>query len=145
MNWGKGLALAMITFAGMMTWFVIQASKHDSPLVTEDYYGAELKYQGRIDEVQRARALSVPAVITLTRTTVRVDLPVEMHDRTVTGTLTLQRPNDPRGDRTIDLPASTAGGYTMADQALLPGRYNVLLEWHADDTTYAMEEKTYVP
>jgi hypothetical protein len=145
MNWGKGLALAMIAFAGMMTWFVIKASQNDPSLVTDDYYAAELKYQVRIDEVGRARALSAPVAIALTRSSARVDLPAEMQGREVTGTLTLQRPNDPRADRIIVLPATTDGVYTVDDLALLPGRYNVLLEWKADGITYATEEKAHVP
>ena len=28
MNWGKGLTLALIAFAGMMAWFVFKASQN---------------------------------------------------------------------------------------------------------------------
>lgn len=145
MNWGKALTLAMIAFAGMMTWFVIKASQNPMPLVTEDYYAAELKFQGRIDEAARAKALSAPVAIALTRTSVQLDLPAEMRGRSVTGTLTLQRPNDPRADRTITLPATEAATYTLNDVQLLPGRYNALLEWQANGTAYYTEEKAYVP
>ncbi|MBX2973616.1 MAG: FixH family protein [Flavobacteriales bacterium] len=144
MNWGKALALALIAFAGMMTWFVIKASQNPEPLVTEDYYGAELKYQGRIDETARAKALSAPVAIALTRGSVQLDLPAEMQGRKVTGTLTLLRPNDPRADRTIALPATDAGGYALHDVQLLPGRYNAMLEWQADGIAYYTEEKAYV-
>jgi hypothetical protein len=145
MNWGKALALALIAFAGMMTWFVIKASQNPMPLVTEDYYAAELEYQGRIDEAARAKALSAPVAIALTRASVQLGLPAEMRGRNVTGTLTLLRPNDPRADRTIALPPTDAGAYALDDVRLLPGRYNALLEWQADGTTYYTEEKAYVP
>ena len=145
MNWGKALTLAMIAFAGMMTWFVIKASQNPMPLVTEDYYGAELKFQGRIDEAARARELSAPVAISLTRGSVQLDLPAEMRGRSVSGSLTLLRPNDPRADLTIALHATDAGRFMLSDARLLPGRYNALLEWQADGITYYTEEKVYVP
>lgn len=144
MNWGKGLALALFAFALMMTWFVFKASQHPSPLVTEDYYGEELKFQVRIDQAARAKALSAPVRFTLTRGSVQVELPAEMKGRTVTGTLALQRPNDPRGDRTIVIRATSTATTKVAVQ-LLPGRYNAAMEWQADGTTYFTEEKVHVP
>lgn len=144
MNWGKALTLALIAFAGMMTWFVIKASQNPVPLVTEDYYGAELKFQGRIDETARAKALSAPVKFSFTRASLHVLLPTEMRGRNVSGTLNLLRPNDPRADRTVMLPAMDTGTYVLRDLDLLPGRYNVLLEWRADDIAYFTEEKVYV-
>ncbi len=145
MNWGKGLALALIAFAGMMTWFVIKASQNPMPLVTEDYYGAELKFQQRIDEQARTKTLSAPVAIALTRGSVQLDLPAEMQGRAVSGTLTLLRPNDPLADRTIVLPVTSTGTLAVTDVDLLPGRYNALLEWQADGVAYYTEEKAYVP
>ena len=67
-----------------------------------------------------------------------------MRARNVSGTLNLLRPNDPRADRTVMLPAMDTGTYVLRDLDLLPGRYNVLLEWRADDIAYFTEEKVYV-
>ena len=58
MNWGKGLTIALIVFAGMMAWFVVMAHRNPEPLVTEEYYAEELKYQQRIDHTERALAMS---------------------------------------------------------------------------------------
>lgn len=144
MNWGKGLALALIAFAGMMTWFVIKASQNDSPLVTEDYYGAELKFQGRIDEAARANALSAPVRMTFARDTVTLIFPVEAHGKRITGSLSLLRPNDPRADRTVGVTTDGAAAF-HASAHLLPGRYNAALSWTMDGVSYFTEEKVYVP
>ncbi len=37
MNWGKGLALTLAVFAGLMAWFVVMALRNPEPLVTEQY------------------------------------------------------------------------------------------------------------
>ena len=144
MNWGKGLALALIAFAGMMTWFVIKASQHPSPLVTEDYYRAELKFQGRIDATERANALSAPVSMDLQRNAIALTFPAEMHDRTISGTLSLLRPNTPAADR--NFPFKTATTVFRLDEVdLLPGRYNAAMEWQVDGVVYHVEDKVNVP
>lgn len=144
MNWGKGLALALIAFAGMMAWFVVQASRIESPLVTEDYYGAELKFQGRIDEAARAKALSAPVGMALARDMVTLTFPAEARGRRITGSLSLLRPNDPRADRTVVVGTDSLGVCSAAAD-LVPGRYNASLSWTMDGVTYFTEDKVYVP
>ena len=144
MNWGKGLTLALIAFAGMMTWFVIKSTQHPSPLVTDDYYGAELKFQGRIDEVARAKALSAPVGLVLARDMVTITFPAEARGKRITGSLSLLRPNDPRADRTLVVSTDSLG-VCRATADLLPGRYNAALSWTMDGSTYLTEDKVYVP
>ncbi|HMN06906.1 MAG TPA: FixH family protein [Flavobacteriales bacterium] len=144
MNWGKGLALALFAFAALMTWFVIKASQNPEPLVTEDYYGAELKFQERIDEKARAAALSAPVDMQVGRTSISLRFPEEMEGRLVTATLTLLRPNNPKAD--LQLPLSTdSARFILTDMDLVPGRYNATLEWEADGVVYLSQDKVYVP
>ncbi len=144
MNWGKALTLAMVLFAGMMTWFVIKASQNPMPLVTEDYYGAELKFQGRIDEAARAKALSAPVAMVVERTAVDLRFPDELAGKRIAGTFTLLRPNDPRADRTLSVAADSAH-FLATGLDLVAGRYNALLEWEVEGVKYYMEDKVYVP
>ncbi|HQW06333.1 MAG: FixH family protein [Flavobacteriales bacterium] len=143
MNWGKGLALALIAFAGMMTWFVVMASRNPSPLVTEEYYEKELKFQERIDHTERANALSSPVRIAVTAQDLRLEFPEEFHGKVITGELTLLRPNDPRADQVITV--NTTGIFERGNMELWPGRYNASLEWTVDGTRYFTEEKLVVP
>lgn len=143
MNWGKGLALALIAFAALMAWFVVKASRNPEPLVTEDYYGAELRFQQRMDEASRAAALSAPVRMDLQRTGLSLQFPAEMEGRRITATLSLMRPNAPSADLRLDLATDSARYST--DLALLAGRYNAALEWEVDGVAYFTEEKAYVP
>ena len=133
MNWGKGLALALIAFAGMMTWFVVMASRNPSPLVTEEYYEKELKFQERIDHTERANALSSPVRIAVTAQDLRLEFPEEFHGKVITGELTLLRPNDPRADQVITV--NTTGIFERGNMEL----------WTVDGTRYFTEEKLVVP
>lgn len=144
MNWGKGLALALIAFAAMMAWFVIQASRNPEALVTEDYYGAELRFQGRIDEAARAKALSAPVRMEVGHGSAALHFPPEMAGRKITGKFTLLRPNDPQADHVLQV-ATADAAFTAYGLNLPPGRYNALLEWEAEGVKYYTEEKIYVP
>lgn len=144
MNWGKGLTLAILAFALMMAWFVFKASQNPMPLVTEDYYGAELKYQGRIDETARAHALSAPVRIALQRSSVGLIFPQEMQGSHITGTLNLLRPDNPAADRIMQISTDSLH-LTIPNMDLVGGRYNTALEWQVAGVKYFTEEKVYVP
>lgn len=145
MNWGRGLALTLIAFAALMAWFVVKASQNPEPLVTEQYYEQELKYQGRIDDAQRANALSSPVIISLAGGGVHLMFPRELKGHPIIGKLTLMRPNDPASDRILPIIADPAGMFSSGDMGLLRGRYNALLEWRAGADTYYTEEKVIAP
>lgn len=144
MNWGKGLALALIAFAAMMAWFVVKAVRNTEPLVTEEYYKAELKFQQRIDRSTRAAALSAPVQMDLRRGSVDLRFPRELDGGMIIGTLTLLRPNDPAGDVSIAI-ATDSARYLSTAITLMAGRYNASLEWERDGVTYFTEHKAYVP
>ncbi len=144
MNWGKGLALALAVFAGLMTWFVIMSLRNPEPLVTEEYYEEELKYQQRIDNTERSNELSALVRMDVMRDAVHLFFPKELHAIAITGELTLQRPNDPSGDLVLQVATDSTGSYHNALVRLVPGRYNALLEWGAAGERYYTEEKLVV-
>ncbi len=143
MNWGKGLALAMIAFALLMAWFVYKASQHTEPLVTENYYAAELKYQERIDEMARAKRLSAPVHMSFGRDGVDLQFPPEFNGRRITGKLELLRPNNPLGDRELAVSTDSASVHLPTD--LMAGRYNASLQWEVEGITYFSSDKAYIP
>ena len=141
MNWGKGIALALFIFAGMMAFFVVKAIQNPTPLVTENYYEQELKFQGRIDNVQRANALSAQVELELSNTGIRMVFPAEMQRRSISGELTLMRPNDPDADRTVVIDLNGPIHFFAPLEGLVPGRYNAMIEWQVEGTNYYTEEK----
>lgn len=145
MNWGKGTALALIAFAGLMTWFVIMASRNPEPLVTEQYYEQELKYQDRIERRSRALALSAEVDIRAADGGLRLRFPEEMKGAPIDGRLTLMRPNDPAADRVLDVRIDTSGTFLVQGADLAPGRYNAVLDWSAKGITYCTEDRIVVP
>lgn len=145
MNWGKGLALTLAAFAGLMVWFIIMSARNPEPLVTDQYYEQELKYQARIDNTERANALSIAVGMRPVKGGVLLSFPQELRAHAITGELTLLRPNDPTADRVLTITPDTSGTFLALAPGLAPGRYNALLEWAANGINYYTEEKLVVP
>lgn len=144
MNWGKGVALALFAFASMMAWFMVKASQNPEPLVTEDYYGEELRFQDRIDEAERANALSAPVRMECGREGVTLRFPAELEGSRISGTLGLLRPNAPAADRSTSFVTESTTVH-IKELRLLPGRYNIALSWKVNGMDYFTEEKVFVP
>ncbi|HPF90324.1 MAG: FixH family protein [Flavobacteriales bacterium] len=144
MNWGKGIALALTAFAVMMGWFLVKASQNPEPLVTEDYYAEELRFQQRIDGMVRAQKLSAPVAMTFERGRVVLRFPHEMEGEHLTGNLQLIRPNAPMADRSIPFRTDRVE-LVLNEVELLPGRYNAALTWTARGEELFTEEKVFVP
>lgn len=144
MNWGKGLALVMIAFVGMMAYFLVRAAQNPEPLIAENYYAQELGFQSRIDASSRALALSGAVRMAATRSLVTVDFPDEVKDKELGGTLMLLRANDDRDDHSVVFRAAPTGHF-QETIALQPGRYIAQLEWTADTLKYYSESQLIVP
>jgi len=144
MNWGKGIALALFAFATMMAWFMVKASQHPEPLVTEDYYAAELRYQEHMEGTARAHAYSAPVVMDVQRTRVGLRFPTELAGQRISGRIALQRPNAPAADRAMEF-SSDSLSVSLEEVPLLPGRYNATLIWHVGGAEHITEEKVFVP
>ncbi|MCB0767846.1 MAG: FixH family protein [Flavobacteriales bacterium] len=144
MNWGKGIAAALIAFAAMMAWFLVKASQNPEPLVTEDYYAEELRFQQRIDGMVKAQAFSAPVTMTFERDRVWLRFPAELAGEPVSGELALLRPNGPKADRSFQF-VTDSGAVLIAGVDLLPGRYNAALTWTARGDELYTEEKVFVP
>ena len=144
MNWGKGLAIALTAFAGMMTYFMVRGAQSPEPLIAENYYEQELAYQDRIDATHRADVLSAAVTIAADRTQVQVGFPAEMHGKAITGTLALIRMNNVAADRKVAL-NGTATERMQAKVDLVPGVYIAQLTWTMDSVEYFREERLFVP
>lgn len=144
MNWGKGLLLTMAGFVAMMAWFLVRAAQNPEPLVTENYYEQELKYQERIDATQRALALAGTLSMEPSPDGVRLGLPSAIHGKEVNGRLLLLRPNAPEADRTVGI-MGAASDSMMLPTDLRTGRYVAQLEWTMDGEQYFAQRELLVP
>lgn len=138
MNWGKGIALAIIVFVGLiMTMVVISVRMDGIELVTENYYEQEIKYQDRIDESNSALALDREVISYDPQSKViALDLPTG-----AAGSLQLFRPSDSTLDQEIKLEVTHTGKTEVPVKQLKAGYWKVQLNWSENGVSHYQEKK----
>ena len=141
MNWGHKLAVAIIVFICMMGFLVYQAIQTDFQLVEKGYYKSELKYQQVIDGNNRATALSSRVRIAKSGDRVIVQLPEEMKNSEVQGSLWFYCAYDEKMDRKFDLQLDKDAIQELDARLFDTGKYTVKIEWTSNNHHYYSEQK----
>lgn len=141
-SWGYKIAAVYILFVIGILYLVYRASNEDYDLVTEDYYGAELKYQTVIDQKERVARLSTPPQMAVNDGKLQVQLPSEFDGKPTEGELYLYCPADDRNDlrRNFNI---TEGAFSLKLPATIKGLFEIKLTWKADGQTYFHEQKEF--
>ena len=126
--------------------FVVFCSRHPADLVTADYYEQEIRYQSRIDDVQRARQRALATKVTYDFKThlISITLPrLDAKSRAV-GKVQLYRPSSVKLDREVPLEPRADGVQTIDARDLLPGLWKVRVSWTVDHQDYYVDQKLVV-
>jgi len=75
MNWGTGIVIAFVCFAGVLATIVTISMKQDVGLVAKDYYKQEIAYQDQIDRKTNYNQLERKPVIKLDASKNHIELP----------------------------------------------------------------------
>ena len=138
-NWGHKLTLGFLAFAGMMIYMVVQCMHTKYDLVSKDYYKDELKYQQVIDGASRANQLGSRTTVMQSDNNLVIQLPNEMQQKTVTGSLLFYSADNAQKDRTIALQVNDQAVQTIDSRNFLPGSYTVKISWESNGATYYSE------
>ncbi len=141
MNWGHKLTVAIVVFVCMMGFLVYKAMQTDFQLVEKGYYKSELKYQQVIDGTSRANALSSRVQIVRSGERVIVQLPEEMRNRSVRGSLWFYCAYDEKMDRKFELQPDKDAVQELDAGLFGAGSYTVKIEWTSNDEYYYSEAK----
>ncbi|WP_194767158.1 FixH family protein [Tamlana sp. I1] len=141
-NWGTGIVLAFIGFISFILYFVItmnvdKAYKHE--LVTEDYYGAELTYQGDIDKLNNANTLSENISYEKSSEGLKIKFPENLDFKNITGKIFLYRPSKKSLDFETDINLSNTY-LIIPENRLVEGRWNLKIDWQYNGKPYLFKE-----
>ena len=141
MNWGHKLTIAIVVFICLMGFMVYQAMQTDFQLVEKGYYKSELKYQQVIDGTSRANALSSKVRIVKSGSRIIVQLPEEMKNSNVQGSLWFYCAYDEKMDRKFVLQPNKDAIQELDAGLFDAGNYTVKIEWISNNEHYYSEEK----
>ncbi len=143
MNWGYKILFVYIAFVLGILFMVFKSSTQNVDLVTTDYYAKELKYQEKIDEMNRVVALSEPVEYVIRNNFLVIQFPKDFAGKKLIGEAVLYCPSDKKKD--------IIKSFSVQDEPLqlaIPptgnGQYELHLSWQDGSVTYYFEKKIFI-
>ena len=144
MNWGYRVALLYISFAGLIIFLVTKSINEKIDLVTPDYYAQELKYNGKMESIERNNNLSTPAMIYCNEEGIRLEFPTDFDTKNITGTIKVFRPSDKNMDFSVDVAPGDGNIQIIPPSDLIKGMYRVKVEYQYNNESYYTEKQVVV-
>lgn len=141
LNWGWSILLVYITFVGVFLFLLYRSfiELKSNELVTEDYYEKELVYGQEIKKRQNADTMRIPVKILQDRKNLVVEFPVYL--KNIQGEIRLYKPDNSKLDRKIPLKLNNHNRQIIDSSLIIPGRWNVTVEWQSKHVPYLVEKK----
>jgi nitrogen fixation protein FixH len=144
--WPFGIVIAFAFFIAGAGVLVVLATSGRSDLVTADYYEQELRYQQRIDQIQRTRPLEgwIEIAYSPESREVVLRLPAAHAAEGAHGEVVMYRPSSKGLDRTVALAIDATGRQTIAAADLQPGFWRVRVLWQVASKDFYVERELIV-
>ncbi len=139
LSWGTRIFFLYTGFVVMIVFFVFRAMSQKIDLVAPDYYAQELKYQDKLDRMNRANALAQPLSWKIENGSVKMVFPAEFNGKAMKGDIVFFRPSDKTKDVSVAVAPSANGEQLISSEKLSSGLYRVQVGWEADGVTYFKE------
>ncbi len=143
MNWGYKILTVYIIFVAGILFLVFKSSNQNQDLVIPDYYEQELKFQQRIDETERANALSAAVKFEIGNKEIIIHLPPEMKGMEVATHVLLYCTSDKSKDIQQDFTTKEAV-IKLAFSPANKGLHELKINWVANEKTYYYEHKLFI-
>ena len=141
LNWGWSILLVYITFMLVFLFFFYRSFKEleSNELVTKDYYEKELVYGDVIKKRQNADTMRVPVKIFQEQEELVIVFPKYVKD--IDGNIKLYKPDNSKLDQKFPLQLDENNRQIINQSKILPGRWNVTVEWQSAKVPYLVEKK----
>ena len=143
-NWGYKIVLVYCVFVAGILYLVIQSSRQQMDLVTDDYYAQEIKYQEKIDQSKRASALSEPIRYQITEAGIEVIFPKEFGGKKIIGNTLLYYPANEKKDVSASI-NTTKGQMLISIPDKRSGMHILKINWEVEGISYYFEETVFLP
>lgn len=139
MSWSYKIAILYSGFAGLILTLVIISSNNKEELVSKDYYAKELAYQDHINAVMNEKVLSASLAYQVEEKSIRLILPSEMKNASITGHVNFYCPSSSAKDKKVDMKFNEEGIQVIEKSGLQKGIYKMELTWSANGKTFYKE------
>jgi len=141
LNWGWSILLVYITFMLVFLFFFYKSFKElkTNELVTQDYYEKELVYGDVINKRQHADTMRIPVKIFQKQKKLIIKFPPYIDK--AEGKILLYKPDNSKLDSNISLQLDDSKQQIIDASKLVPGRWNISVEWQTKKVPYLVEQK----
>jgi len=144
--WPIGIILTFVIFISGTIGLIVMAATQRVDLVNANYYEQEIKYQSRIDSLQRAQQLGTNASIAYDAALKRIliTLPDEQVLVGVSGRIELYRPSMAGLDQKFPLDLKYSNVQSIDASNLKNGLWRVRATWTVNKTEFALDQKIVI-
>lgn len=134
MNWGHGITLSFIGFAGFIVFMAVKSFDQNIDLVTEDYYREELAYQQRIDQIRMTQDMDMVVEVNVSDQLLELTFPKAPEK----GQAHLYRPSDSQYDKYFKLVNEEKMSFDRT--GMQKGYYILKIQWEIEGEKYYQEK-----
>ncbi len=144
--WPLGIILACALFVTGLAVMVFIACTHSSELVSDNYYEQEVKYQTRLDQLNRTAQLNEQVKVAFDHGAKRISisLPTGPAAANASGRIQLYRPSAAGLDREVKLELDASGSQSVDATALEPGLWKIRIHWTAGQQEFFADKSVVV-
>lgn len=141
--WPLGIVLTFVVFTGGCIAMIVIACTHKTDLITSDYYRDEIRFQSRLDQLNRTAQLGgrVDVDYDVGNKSINVTVPAPAG---VTGSIQLYRPSATGLDQVVPLQLDANGSQSLDAAHLLPGLWKVRVQWSSQNQEYFADKSIVV-
>ena len=143
-NWGTGIFLSIVIFMMILIGLVYVFMNQDVDLVTKNYYGKELKYQGQIDKINNTTELAKQVGISFINNSIQLTFPDSVFFKKASGTVYFYRPSASKKDFTIPVTVSDKNEQFISTAKLDKGLWKVKVEWGMEGKDFYSEKSIMI-
>ncbi len=140
LNWGIGITIVITIFTLAGLSFIYYAFHQDVNLVKKDYYQDEIKYQDRIEEIERTAKLKDNLEIKIINGNIVFNFPANIDGKTLKGDILLYRPSDRRHDISLPISTDSLNVQSMPIGNMVSGMWKAQVKWQLDTLSYYTEK-----
>jgi len=141
LNWGWSMLLVYITFMSVFLFYFWRSFKEleSNELVTEDYYEKELVYGDVLDKKHNADTMRIQVQIMQDIDGLRIQFP--NYVKGIEGKIVLYKPDNSKLDQEYFIDLDKKNQQKIVKEKLIPGRWDIKLDWKIGDVPYFIERK----
>lgn len=143
-SWGYRVMFLYVGFAGLIIYFVTRSINEKVDLVTPDYYAQELKFQDKIESINRNNELTSALSIDYSDAGIIITYPSDLQNKTITGAINIFRPSDKSKDQSIEISPDKEMKQTINTTSLSKGMYRIKVDYEVDGAGYYSEKQIVI-